>query len=309
MENEVWKMKMLVASAGGDKAGVLFGMVKRLFLDDPSNTDWDVCAGISAGSIVSAFVCQTCKGNPHDFAQKLEHFEGKLLSKNFHPLVPWHHNSWLNMLSALLWHGSMYRSGVEHLVTANLGELKRELKAGAFNMDTSKYETLSTLKGVMASCAVPVAFPTVEINGMHYTDGSMAHWFPVHEMMDFIKKPGAKQVDLLLCYPLERENFFKTCNTPSKRKMVHSLYDTLNQRNWLRFDADCEILRGMGIQVREGLQYVPEFDLTLRIVSPKPAEYSDFNHITPTTMQRLIESGMKSVESQREQGVMIEGKI
>ena len=302
-------MKMLVASAGGDKAGVLFGMVKRLFLDDPANTDWDVCAGISAGSIVSAFVCQTPKCNPHEFAKSLEHFEGKLLSKKFHPLVPWHHNSWLNMLSAMLWHGSMYQGGVEQLVSTNLGSLRRELKAGAFNMDKSRYETLGTLRGVMASCAVPVAFPSVEINGMQYTDGSMAHWFPVREMVDFIKKPGAKEVDLLLCLPLNRDDFFKTCNTSSKRKMVHSVYDTLNQRNWLTFDEDCQVLRDMGIDVKEGMQYVPEYDLTLRIVSPEPVEYSDFNHITPTTMHRLIESGMKSVERQREQRCVVQGKM
>lgn len=278
----------------------MFGMVKSLFLEDPSQTDWEVCAGISAGSIVSAFVCQTRPNDPSGFAKKLAEFERRLLSPKFHPLTPWHSNSILNTVSAFLWHGSFYQDGVESLVTQNLGPLHRRLQAGAFNLDTSKYETLTTLRGVMASSAVPVAFPTVEIKGQQYTDGSMAHWFPIVEIEAYVRRPGPKRVDLLMCYPLDREGFLRTGAVPTHRKMVHSMAETVSQRNWLTYEADCARLRALGAEIRPGVQYVKDLDWTLRIISPKLCPYSDFTHMSPSEMQRLIREGMESVERKAE---------
>ena len=67
--------RMLAAGPGGDKVWVLLGMVEALYDHDPKNTDWELCAGISAGSLIAAMVSQVPPREYKAFVANVEHFE------------------------------------------------------------------------------------------------------------------------------------------------------------------------------------------------------------------------------------------
>ena len=292
--------RMLAAGPGGDKVWTLLGMVEGLFDLDPRNTDWDLCAGISAGSLIAAMVSQVPVGDPKAFVANVEHFKTILLNPHFHPLKPWHSNTWINALSTLLWHGSFYRNGVEVLVRDYLHEPKREFRAGAFNMTTSEYQIFRSLEGVPASCAVPLAFPVVTINGQRFTDGSLAYWIPVQEIKEFVRAhEGPKIIDLLLCYPMDHDGFIATGATTKGKQLVCNGLETLNQRNWLTFQQNCQELEEfLGIDVKPGVHV--KDNLTIRIFAPRKHRYSDFTHMDCASAQKLIEEGKAAVARMQE---------
>lgn len=169
MSNKQYKTG-LVLSGGGTRGFAHLGAIKALQEHDIQP---DVIVGVSAGSIVGAFIADGQK--PEDILHilakhKLFHFLEFTIPKT----------------------GLVRMSGLEKIFKTELKaktfeDLDIPLIVFAVNMnlaELTRFNEGELAPAITASSSIPVIFPPVKIGDYHYLDGGMINNFPVEVLKD-----------------------------------------------------------------------------------------------------------------------------
>ncbi len=298
--------KLLALSGGGDRGAVLVGMLHGVYRAlGKDAVKWDQIAGISAGAIVGALVSQT---TPYDFDKRMEHARDLFESGGFHVVTP-HINLgyFANMVNALMYHDSIYSNEAMRTLISDNYDIANELihlQVGMYNKGTCEYETYEGPKkedAIIASAAVPIIFPPVNINGKMYSDGGSRHMIPVEEVFEFIEKNKGDTilVDLMICYPINSPELFFNMTTPKTsypliEEMFHLITDQMLN---VMYNDLRELARYLDIPFEELTEkpcntFITE-DVTIRLFSPDDGRYSNFTAIDPKEMENMYKSGKR----------------
>jgi len=296
----------LAMSGGGERGCLLVGMLDRLH--KMSNVQWQAVAGISAGALVGSMVAQSTEAT---FQETIDQLKSMFLSKDFHVVDSW---TWggdiVNFLDAFLFHDSIFQNTplkqliADHFDTANC---QRKLYVGAYNRSLHRYETFDTTAtnlpdAILASAAVPVIFPPVEIDTYLYEDGGVEHLIPVLEIEQWVKSTvGKKHVDVLVCYPI---NNYKAFNDITAMKteypLLNNMARTLSDDMLSKLKDDLQHLAKLcGVSYEEltksNCGTFINGDLTVRILSTKDGQHHSFVHMDPKVSMELYHSGESAV--------------
>jgi predicted patatin/cPLA2 family phospholipase len=266
--------RMLAISSGGDHSAYVLGMLKGVFANRPTLTEWDNICGVSAGALIGSTVASIDKEDRVGFLKNINHLMSSHLkfAKNWTPL-----GAVANIAKAFFWHDSLYKGKMQDIIKSEWkGNFKRQLFVGAFNKTRGLYETFGpspNIKQVAASASVPVVFPSVQIQKMQYEDGAVAHIIPVREIRQHWQDGD---LDLMLCYPTEYKEFLKTSDYESRFALVGSAWHTISESAWMTYNQDLDNLADLCGQDIRGGGVFSVGDKTLRVYVPKKGHFVDF---------------------------------
>ena len=174
---ETWKPKTLVLSSGGIQGVLMIGSLKKL-IEKKLLTDVQHYIGCSAGAILIAALV-------HGLSP--ETMLDLLMSLKF--------NDWnlsLSVTGGLIKAEDFYKVIKGYLGNKTLSDYKPRITFSVVNLNIGKTEYIDTmthpnlkiLDAVMASCAIPILLPALEINGNLYCDGGVVDPFPIHKTLD-----------------------------------------------------------------------------------------------------------------------------
>lgn len=182
----------LALGGGGPKGLAHIGVIKML---EANNVPIDFIAGTSAGSIVGAFYAAR---------KNIAEVEDYIVKKK-----------WWDMLTLLadpsLKEGILQGNRAQSFISGYIGaetefsQLQLPYRAVAVDIKDGRAVGLShgnVTRSVLASCAIPMVFKPVEIDGAFYIDGGITSPVPVHT----VKKMGA---DIVIAVNLEKHYY---CN-------------------------------------------------------------------------------------------------
>lgn len=300
----------LALSGGGDRGCVLVGILDELHeMKGETEIRWDECAGISAGALTAGMVAQT---TPETFSKMIRTLKDIFLTGGFHVVESWVYGGQIiNMLDALMWHDSVFQNtAMANLIDREfkMENVTRPFTVGAYNKTLCRYESFASKdekdmkKAMLASAAVPVILPNVQIDSYHYEDGGMRHMFPIVEIEKWIKKTkGNKHVDVVMCFPVNNYKLFmKMCVPTTGYPIINNAVRTMSDIMLQTMELD---LTRLGKLVNKTYEEVTasncsEFtlnDLTIRILSPADGEFTSFIHMNPKSSMKLFESGARAV--------------
>ena len=301
--------RFLACSSGGQRGIILTGMMKQLYANNPDNVKWDEMAGISAGAFCAAYVSQT---TPHTFLPMIEKLHNGFNTKDFNVISPWvWGGAFINAVDALLFHTSLYSNDKMVKLIDNWfdpTQIKCPLHIGVYNKDSMQYETMSSTDGVhdmraacLASAAIPTMLPTVKIGNDHYQDGGMRHIIPVKEIIDWVHRtPGSKHVDVLVCYPLDKQKFTNASIPKMKDGTVSSAVRMVSDLMLSQYQNDLTAIANLCNVTYDELvsnpcSLITHEDLTVRLLSPSDGTYTSILNIQPKDNDNLFRSGEESV--------------
>lgn len=193
----------LALGGGGPKGIAHIGVIKML---EKHNIPIDYIAGTSAGSIVGAF---------YALHRNIKEVEDYIMRKN-----------WLHLLSILadpslrggLFQGKRAQTFMEGFLGAGLRIEDLKIPYAAVAVDLSNGKAVSLREGpvvpsVLASCAIPMVFKPVAIDGRFYVDGGVTSPVPVST----VRKMGA---DIVIAVNLNRHY---SCDTPPDKLNMNFL--------------------------------------------------------------------------------------
>merc|ERR1711871_27643 len=197
--------RALALSGGGDKgayeAGVISGLVKS-----GENVSWDVVTGISAGSIITAATGLYAVGQEAAMAEFLVNTSLALRADTIYK--EWAGGDLVGLLEKSgLFDTTPERAFLSSTLASKKGYKGRKLVIGATNDVTGKLDTWNEthwnapdggdfVTGVMASSAIPGAFPTVSFNGNTYSDGGVTMGINVYDAVNRCRAMGAADPDI-----------------------------------------------------------------------------------------------------------------
>tara|TARA_B100000963_G_C22483622_1_gene605853 strand:+ start:117 stop:995 length:879 start_codon:yes stop_codon:yes gene_type:complete len=266
--------RMLAITSGGDHSAYVLGMLKGVFQHKAECTEWDKICGISAGALIGSSISSIDKEDRVGFLKNINHLMNSHLefAKNWTPL-----GAVANVAKAFFWHSSLYKSPIQDIIqTEWKGNFKRQLYVGAFNKTRGLYETFGPAPDILqvaASASVPVVFPSVKINNMQYEDGAVSHIIPIREILQHWTEGD---LDLMLCYPTNYEEFLKTSDYESRFALVGSAWHTISESTWVTYNADLDRMADLCGQDIRGGGVFSVGDKTLRVYVPKQGHYVDF---------------------------------
>lgn len=160
---DIPKKKLGIALGGGGARGFAeIGAIKA-FRD--SGVEFDVVVGTSVGSIVGALYAADL---PHDY---IMHIVDELDVSDFHGRILFKPEQPTKLANQVR----------KTFGNINIEDLKRKYACVATDLVTAKQAILDKgdlAKSISASCAVPIAFSPVEIDGMHLLDGGLTNNIP-----------------------------------------------------------------------------------------------------------------------------------
>lgn len=183
-------MKTLILSGGGARGAFEVGVLKKLV---ERGEEWDLIAGVSVGALNGGFLAQYEKGQQLAGVHDLEQFWLNIKSNK-----DVYRNWFFRQLSSL-WRGGLYNTApLKKLVYDNINpdrynESGVSLIVGAVSYETGDYYSRSTQRDgtenirdwILASASFPVAFPTVPIDGQHWTDGGVRNITPLFDVLSY----------------------------------------------------------------------------------------------------------------------------
>tara|TARA_B100000214_G_scaffold362517_1_gene327037 strand:- start:541 stop:1503 length:963 start_codon:yes stop_codon:yes gene_type:complete len=297
---------LLALSAGGDRGAVLVGMLHGLYkAGGKDRIDWKQISGISAGAIVGGLVSQT---TPNNFDSRMEKARDMFDLGGFHVVEP--HTRWgfyINAIDALWYYDSLYSNEpMKKIIEEQFNEelAFTPLTVGAYNKDRCEYEVfyenLST--AILASSAVPIVFPAIQIGEYKYQDGGMRHIIPVQEIFEFIREhPQGCTVDVMVCYPINcYELFFKTMTPEGYLPLIEESFRVMTDQMLCTLNRDLmDLARYLNIsfeEIREkACNTFANDTVTINIFSPDDASYSHFTNIKPEQMKSMYDGGKRVV--------------
>lgn len=162
--------KVGIALSGGGSRGIVhLGILKAI---DEAGIKIDMITGTSAGAIVGIFYCSGY--SPDSIMNIIK--ETKLI-KYVRPAVSW---SGLLKLDTII---SVFRKYIKH---DTFNALHIPLIVAATNVKRGTNVFLHDgplIQSVLASCAVPVIFKPIELNGESYIDGGVLNNLPVEPLI------------------------------------------------------------------------------------------------------------------------------
>lgn len=170
MDSKLSKIPVGVVLSGGSiKGSAHVGFLERL---SEIGVKPGVIAGSSAGALIGAFYAAG-----KSFEEMLEFLSGTPMFtyNSFNPLKPGIFNS------------DKYESVFREFLPDTFEDLEIPLIICATNAETGKASYFSKgdlIKPLLASCAIPVIFAPVEIDGMLHIDGGVLDNFPVEQVED-----------------------------------------------------------------------------------------------------------------------------
>jgi predicted acylesterase/phospholipase RssA len=300
----------LALSGGGDRGCVLVGILDELHeIKGELEIGWDECAGISAGALTAAMVSQT---NRATFGKMIKLLKSIFLQGGFHVVESWVYGGQvINMLDALLWHESIFQNTpMKNLVKQHFQDSKvqRPFSVGTYNKTLCRYESFSSTEeknmanAILASAAVPVILPSVDIDSYKYEDGGMRHMLPIVEIEKWVKMtPGPKHVDVLMCFPVNNYKLFmKMCVPQTGYPIITNAVRTMSDVMLQTMEND---LTRIGKLVNKSYEEITadncgewtNNNLTVRLLSPADGEFTSFIHMNPKSSMKLFESGARAV--------------
>lgn len=182
----------LALSGGGARGFSHIGVVLAL---ERFGLKASICAGVSAGSIAAAMYGAGFTG-----AQMRDCFIEHLRFGDF--------KEWTMPRDGLMSLRRFEKLLRQWLPTQKLEEMQIPTYICATNLDkgvSTGFSAGDTVQAVLASCSIPVLFPPVRINGVHYIDGGVLRNLPAWAIRD--------KCDILLgsnCNPLDRNYRYRS---------------------------------------------------------------------------------------------------
>lgn len=281
--------QMLAITSGGDHSAYVLGMLKGVFQNKAELTEWDKICGISAGALIGSTLSSIDKEDRVGFLKNINHLMNSHLefAKSWTPL-----GAVANVAKAFFWHSSLYKSPMQEIIQSEWkGNFKRQLFVGAFNKTRGLYETFGPSPDILqvaASASVPVVFPSVRINNMQYEDGAVSHIIPVREIREHWKEGD---LDLMLCYPTDYNEFLKTSDYESRFALVGSAWHTISESTWVTYNADLDRMSDLCEQDIRGGGVFSVGDKTLRVYVPKKGHYVDFTDRNYSKLHTMHQHG------------------
>ena len=217
----------LALSGGGARGYAHVGVIKAL---EEYGIQPDLVAGVSAGSVVGALYCAG-----YSSEEIIECFQGEHF-KNFAELtVP----------RVSLFSTTRFYDFLKHyLGNIQFGELKKTLVIIATDLDHGRshvFDSGSVVQAVWASISIPVIFPPVVIDGIHYVDGGVLRNFPVLPIRE-------------MCNYIIGVNVNPLTETPYKKNIIgiaERAYTLMFRSNSLEDSKLCDML----IEPQEAIDY------------------------------------------------------
>lgn len=285
----------------------MLGMLEELHrLKGKSSVQWDEMAGISVGAFMAAYLSQT---TPDTFPIMVSLLKNNILDGDFDVLDPW---MWggqiINFMNAFWSHSSLYSNHkMKHLLDTyyHSSDSVTPFHVGVYNKTLANYETFSSTsasvdmkRACLASGAVPVMLPEVQIGEYKYQDGGMRHVIPVNEIKDWLNRTsGKRHVDILVCFPINRVDLFTKMTVPV------SNYPLLDEATRMVGDLMLEQLQNDIVEISKLLNIGPDTlkqqscgvftnnEITIRIISPSHGEYTSMTDMSKGKNVKLFESG------------------
>jgi predicted acylesterase/phospholipase RssA len=197
--------RALVLGGGSALGAYEAGIIDEITENDPDR-HYDILTGISVGSINSGFLAQAKRGELREFSIKLnELWFGVEGNKDIYKKTIWG-------VLRLAWETGVFNTEpLRELITANFDpQLVRDsgnvLRFGCVDLLTGRYvesteHSDNLIDWMMASAALPFAFPTPHIGEGIYTDGGMRSPTAISAAID----AGCEEIDLVLTSPLHYE--------------------------------------------------------------------------------------------------------
>lgn len=198
------KPKRALILGGGSALGAYeAGVVDEITINDPDR-HYDIYTGISVGSINAGFLAQAKRGELREYSQRLnELWFGVEGNKDIYRKTIWG-------VLRLLWETGVFNiEPLRELISANFDPQKVRdagniLRFGAVDLLTGRYvesteHSDNQIDWMLASAALPFAFPAVQIGEGIYTDGGMRSPTAISAAID----AGCEEIDLVLTSPLQ----------------------------------------------------------------------------------------------------------
>ena len=320
--------RMVSIGTGGNRFLEL--MVATHELRKLEKKDWDVCAGISAGSLVAAMISQIPKGDyetfDHDFTRARKKFLEDHSASPFQPRYPL--GQYFNAVLCMLFGKPSLFRGMSEFVNKEFDQERfkkanRQLLIGVYDNETQSYKTVDSEKettdvvrqAIIASCSIPVAMPVATVDGIgRCRDGGLLHTIPVRACIEFINENTRQgiqsHIDLLISDAIQTPPAPK----PGQPTVTSSLLDVTVSMVWRNLERDLlrlsEIL-GDTVQeqqkalhlLRSGHQH--NFTRpwgTIRIVAPISLEPKRKTRVSfrvpdPEQSKELIKQGIAAARS------------
>ncbi len=191
----------LALSGGGIRSMVHLGMMSAL---DEEGIKFDIVSGTSAGAIGGALYCAGLSPK-----EVLEAIDSTNYFKILRPALNWRGLLKIENAAELM---------LKYIPHNRFEKLKMPLVVAATNIKKGKikyFKKGELIKPVLASCAIPVVFDPVQIDGVPYGDGGLIDNLPV--------KPIKKKCDFVLgmhCNPIENKYEAKNWKELMERSML-----------------------------------------------------------------------------------------
>ena len=279
---------MLAISSGGDHSAYVLGMLKGVFITQPSITEWKKICGISAGALIGTKIAQVDKEDRTNFIKSITH-----LMNSHHTIA----KSWSSMgtvaslAKAFFWHGGLYKNGLQDMVQSEWDKKYRELYVGTYNQTEGRYQSFGPNPGipeVTASASIPVVFEAVQMNDMNYCDGAIAHILPIKEIKAHWNQGD---LDVMICYPTNHSEYLKAAEYMSKYQLVGRVFNTLGENTWYNLNRDLDELSEMVGQDVRGGGIFKVADKTVRVFVPKKGYYCDVVNRDYNTLKKMHNHG------------------
>tara|TARA_B100000674_G_scaffold93280_1_gene65744 strand:+ start:1468 stop:2397 length:930 start_codon:yes stop_codon:yes gene_type:complete len=301
--------RFLACSGGGDRGVIQLGILLEMYRKCGKKcVAYDEMAGISVGGFTCAFLSQL---TPDTFEKEIQRLISSFLNDSMCVVQPW---VWggpiVNFIDAVLYHSSMYNNEKLKKMIHEWYDPKKTIvpfRVGAYNKTLAQYESFSSschnmYTALLASSAIPVIFPEIQIGPYMYQDGGMRHMIPVLEIKDWIQRTkGPKHVDILVCFPIHDVNMFTKIAIPHLRfQMVNEATRMVSDLMLEQLQNDLfEISKMVGVPVshltRDSVCEVTKGDLTIRILSPNKGNYHSITTMNAKRNQELYLQGKSIV--------------
>lgn len=204
--------KILVLSGGGSHGAYQLGVLKCLIQKGKS---WDAIAGVSVGALNGTYLAMHNKEEISKGVAKLENIWLGIRG-TFDVVKPWMPSA-LNYPMAYF-KGSfgssapLFRLIQSEFDLQSLQGSNVELKIGAVALGSGLYRTVDKMepefaKWVLASAAIPLLMPPVEIEGEKWIDGGLRNQTPLVSIFDLVMQESSKgkrvEVDVVLTGPVD----------------------------------------------------------------------------------------------------------
>ena len=303
--------RFLACSGGGDKGLMQIGMLLELYHEcGKSSIAYDEMAGISAGAFTCACMSQV---TPDTFEPTIQALISYFSSDTIKITKPWiGGGSIFNFIDACLYHTSLYsNTNMNRMLHKwyDPSKVKIPFSVGCFNKSLAQYESFSShchdmYRICLASSAIPVILPEVQIGPYVYQDGGMRHIIPIPEIKEWIQRTkGKKHIDVLVCFPIHNIHLFTKMTIPvftfpifnKAMEMVSNLMLEQLQNDLLELSNILQ--RPIHDITKEPCGEFMKGDLTIRILSPRDGQYHSITSMNKRRNKKLFTKGKSIVHT------------